>query len=50
MELVFGKLIFLEAAAKVLECAGLRRRQGKRYGLCSSSCFMNSVDVCALLA
>lgn len=28
MELVFGKLIFLEAAAKVLECAGLRRRQG----------------------
>ena len=28
MELVFGKLIFLEAAAKVLERAGLKRRQG----------------------
>ena len=28
MELVFGKLIFLEAAANVLDCAGLKRRQG----------------------
>ena len=28
MELVFGKLIFLEAAANVMECAGLKKRQG----------------------